>query len=538
MIWKDRKYINPRKRVFKNMDTDEILKLEIQDDSDNIEEESTTPLNAHNLNQSQQDLLDNMSKTYTGTNITAPTVEGYGTIHKLYGHTIEEGSGEKSPSNPYTLRCVGDDVNLYNENSSKVGSFIDGSGAEVSGSGYLFINQIIIPTALKYTMSYNEATQNANVRFSYYNNNTFLSREVGHDNKHIFTIPANCTKIDVRVDTGVDYFKGLKLQKGSTATPYSPYNQGTLEIISQNGDQQSSNVVVTKPLCCLKDGDNIIAQDWIDYDKGVVHRECGYVVLDGNTNISYMDTSNNTARFMVALDNVKSITTYKCDKLKVLKQSEAGDEECVIIRDLSSDNIVNIRVKRYRLSEVSTAGIKNYLSSNPITLIYQLATPTTEPLNCSNKIVQYVDETTVHNRDNAEIEVSLTNNKAISEVNEELGVVQKKLSNIQKGYEQLNQNYKQLAIVNNQDFQVNLTNDKLSNYKFLAVVSGYGNNKSTVTIPVCIFKSFASSVKQCRQIVATYNSTGYTAISYINDTSFMIYGAVGTDTVTAVYGVK
>ena len=420
--WKDRKYVNPRKRVFKNMDTDEILNLEIQDDLDNIEEESTTPLNAHNLNMAQQDLLDDMSKTYTGTNITGPTVEGYGTIHKLYGHTIEEGTGEKSPSNPYALKCVADDVNLYNENSSKVGSFIDGSGAEVSGSGYLFINQIIIPTALKYTMSYNEATQNANVRFSYYNNNTFLSREVGHDNKHIFTIPANCTKIDVRVDTGVDYFKGLKLQKGSTATPYSPYGYGTVEIISQNGDQQSSNTVLTKPLCSLQDNKgNIIAQDYIDYTKGVVHRECGYVVLDGNTNISYMDTSNNTARFMVALDNVKSITTYKCDKLKVLKQSEAGDEECVIIRDLSSDNIVNIRVKRDRLSEVSTAGIKNYLSSNPITLIYQLATPTTEPLNCSNKIVQYADETTVSNRDNAEIEVSLTNNKAISEVNGELG---------------------------------------------------------------------------------------------------------------------
>lgn len=50
--WKDRKYVNPRKRVFKNMNTNEILNLEIQDDPDNIEEESTTPLNAHNLNQS------------------------------------------------------------------------------------------------------------------------------------------------------------------------------------------------------------------------------------------------------------------------------------------------------------------------------------------------------------------------------------------------------------------------------------------------------------------------------------------------------
>ena len=428
MIWKDRKYINPRKRVFKNMDTDEILNLEIQDDPENIEEESETPLNAHNLNLSQQDLLDDMSKTYTGTNITGPTVEGYGTIHKLYGHTIEEGSGEKSPSNPYTLRCVGDDVNLYNENSSKVGSFIDGSGAEVSGSGYLFINQIIIPTALKYTMSYNEATQNANVRFSYYNNNTFLSREVGHDNKHIFTIPANCTKIDVRVDTGVDYFKGLKLQKGSTATPYSPYNQGTLEIISQNGDQQSSNVVVTKPLCSLQDNEgNIIAQDYIDYTRGVVHRECGYVVLDGSQTIYYMEEENDTARFRIELFEIKKGTNFGCDKLKVIKQSEAIDEECLMIRDLSVDNSISFKIKKSRLTELSSTGINNYLASNPITLICELAEPTEEPLNCSNKIVQYSTQTTVSNRDGAEIEVSLTNNKAIAEVNGDIGNVQNEL---------------------------------------------------------------------------------------------------------------
>lgn len=73
--WKDRKYINPRKKVFKNLDTNEILNLEIQDDPNNILEESETPLTSHNLNLAQQELVDDMSKNYTGTNITASTVE-------------------------------------------------------------------------------------------------------------------------------------------------------------------------------------------------------------------------------------------------------------------------------------------------------------------------------------------------------------------------------------------------------------------------------------------------------------------------------
>lgn len=73
--WKGRKYVNERKRVFKNLDTGEILNLEIQDDPDNILEESDTPLSPHCLDMAQQELVDDMSKSYTGTNITADTVE-------------------------------------------------------------------------------------------------------------------------------------------------------------------------------------------------------------------------------------------------------------------------------------------------------------------------------------------------------------------------------------------------------------------------------------------------------------------------------
>lgn len=58
--WEDRKYVNARKRVFKNLDTNEILNLEIQDDTDNILEESETPLTAHNLNLAQKELLDDI----------------------------------------------------------------------------------------------------------------------------------------------------------------------------------------------------------------------------------------------------------------------------------------------------------------------------------------------------------------------------------------------------------------------------------------------------------------------------------------------
>lgn len=62
--WKDRVYINARKRVFKNLDTNEMLNLELQDDTDNIVTESETPLTAYCLNQAQQELVDDISGTY------------------------------------------------------------------------------------------------------------------------------------------------------------------------------------------------------------------------------------------------------------------------------------------------------------------------------------------------------------------------------------------------------------------------------------------------------------------------------------------
>lgn len=121
--WKDRVYVNAQKKIFKNLDTNEMLNLEIQEDEGNILEESQTPLSAYCLNQAQQELVDDMSKTYTGTNITADTIEGVGRINKVYGKTEEVGTGEKSPTNPYKLECVGDDVNLFDINDTEIRCF-------------------------------------------------------------------------------------------------------------------------------------------------------------------------------------------------------------------------------------------------------------------------------------------------------------------------------------------------------------------------------------------------------------------------------
>ena len=114
---------------------------------------------------------------------------------------------------------------------------------------------------------------------------------------------------------------------------------------------------------------------------------------------------------------------------------------------------------------------------------------------------------------------------------------------VPEGYEKVKRICKHLGTVNNKDEVITLKNDKLSNYDFLVVSSGYGLNRSITTVPVVLLQYLGDSGKLCTQYVKTYNGFGTTSISYIDDISFKINGAVitssnATDTTTSVYGIK
>ncbi len=432
--WEDREYVNPRKKVFKNMDTDEILNLELQDDTDNILKESETPLNAHNLNLAQQELVDDMSKTYTGTNITAETVAGYGRINKVWGHTEETGTGEKSPDNPYKLECVGDDVNLFDS------SIIQTNIATHKGDGTIVLNgtltsnyvfSIILgagvytfyePTGTLHTLISND-TLFKNVK------KTTIAEEKKFNNY----IPAG---------TYTNKIIKIKIQKyiEDREIKYSPYKYATVETISENDSNISSNIAyINKPLCCLKDSEgNIIARDYIDYTNKKIHRECAYIAFDGSENIQQVSNNNGLYRYDCHIADLKQNTEAVSSHFKYSTASiENINNECMLIHTQNKIMIF--------LSKISTVEqFKKWLYSNNVKAIYKLGTPVEEDIECSNKIVQYAEETTVYNSDGAEIEVCLTNNKAISEVNEDLNNIEKSTNNIEE--------MRQIKVISKEEF--------------------------------------------------------------------------------------
>ncbi len=427
--WENTEYVNPRQRKMKDLETGKIYTFEIQDDPDNIVKQSQTPVRAENLNKMQTDLVDDMSKNYTGTNITANTVEGFGTINKLYGDTVQTGTGDKSPDNPYKTECVGDDINLFDGvNGERTNKYINDSGQEVTGqSSDVFIKQVISVASNRLIMSYEGRIAEPVIRCSYFNGDTFISREVSGENNHVFNVPENTSKIDIRVDSRADnLFQNLKLQFGTVATTYSPYNKGTVVVTSSNNSNTSSNIVYTdKPLCCLKDNeDNIIAQDYIDYENSKIVRQCDTNVFDENSTVNLCANSawtNKNHIFILNLDFAINGDDYaisnKYKKMTASTLVTTTENYGFCLFNYSLSNVTgNLMILDKDCSTVEE--FKNKLSNKNLEIIYKTKASREENIDCSNKIMQYEGSTTIQS--DAKIDVTLNNNKAISQIYENI----------------------------------------------------------------------------------------------------------------------
>lgn len=211
---------------------------------------------------------------------------------------------------------------------------------------------------------------------------------------------------------------------------------GTVEIISKNGEQQESKAIETKPLCILKDAnDNIIAQDYIDLDKQKIHKECKYSIFNGSENWE-IKSYNGKYYFRLSDTNVQASDIGMCNRLTFIESTKSIVENLNSIR--CTAGAIDISLD---FSDLSIDNFKTWLKSNNVVLINKLSGAIEEDILCSNKIKQFANSTIIYERSGAVLDVTLTNNKAIAEVNESLQNVQKK--NIEQK-EKLNNMYNEI----------------------------------------------------------------------------------------------
>lgn len=185
---------------------------------------------------------------------------------------------------------------------------------------------------------------------------------------YTFTTPQDCYYVSFRV--------GINLS-GNTCT-FSDFMvlYGThtwddvTEFIPYQGFE-TTTLQLNQPLRELPNG----VKDTIE--NGVVTRRVGEITYDGSSDEIWklLDSKNGYSRFTLSTNSIYS-TSLLCNKLKVVNGiPDVYTQECIIEY---TDTIMRIIVSNDNAS--SEEQLRTWLQSNPITVWYQLATPTTEQI--------------------------------------------------------------------------------------------------------------------------------------------------------------
>lgn len=137
---------------------------------------------------------------------------------------------------------------------------------------------------------------------------------------------------------------------------------------------KSLNHTLLKPLYRLSKN----VYDYIDFNKGKIVRNIGVITFDGSADenwaLSSIQHTNNIRFYIVPFPGVLNLLVL-CNKLPYIKN--IGDKD---LMGISYTNSIDIQLNKSLLSTQDLNGFKTWLSQNPITVYYQLPTPTEEDI--------------------------------------------------------------------------------------------------------------------------------------------------------------
>lgn len=339
------------------------------------------------------------------SNIIGATAEGESlsltnTKAMPYSDYVVEGKseqdGEPSPSNPSEIHSVADDVNLLNLDDCTFENCTlneDGSiKSNINNSYFCAIETTQLNSFLmqnlgeSFTFSIKDAIENKQISIVVYGSRTgggTYQEATVYSTSRKVTIPlannfTNITKIAFRVNRSSTPFtdtttviKELKFEKGSTATPYSPYNQGTVTIKQRGTTESDDYTLQTSPLRSLPNG----VKDTIEEDG--IHRRVGRVVLDGSESSWSSYSQGFQYTYNISISDCK--VGYQKSLCSHFKNSNQTWEPANGKVGQYSDH-PTITNKYFNTDKSTLASWKEWLQQNPITLIYELAEEVIEPL--------------------------------------------------------------------------------------------------------------------------------------------------------------
>lgn len=258
--------------------------------------------------------------------------------------------------------------NLFDKSKVTENSSLNGSGGlNQNVDGYCVSDFIEIRPNTNYVKS------NTHLFSLYDENKNFIERTGGSS----FTTLSNAKYVRVNVDS--DLMNEFQLEKGTVATSYEPFKTN---ILSTSEDVELRGI-----------GD---VQDELNLLTGEVTERIGEIVLDGSLTYTKTavfppgtDTSIYSRFYIENIPNYNSLQIV-ADNFRVDNYNYIGERiEC------GSNGRAGIMILKSRLATDDADGLKMYLSSNPITVQYQLATESIktvdlEPLGTNPTTQPYV----------------------------------------------------------------------------------------------------------------------------------------------------
>ena len=310
-----------------------------------------------------------------GSYISTDSSDGYAKGVEILGNTIQDAS------NLADIRSVGDIVegqelyeipvlscgkNLWDNNNVQNGNYYLGNFV-VDTNNYATIKPIQIKPNTQYITS--NKTNEHIMRVTFYDKNM---QYISLTSSRTFVTPSNAKYVNLHVNI---LSENIQIEEGTVATPYEPYQEDKLTILS--------------PVQLEKVGD--VADRIIEKD-GVWGVEKNNIDLDINTvNINgIIATDANTVRVTCGFENIilppiDDSTNIVCDCF-IPKKNYILDEEGLFVA-ATFDNLIFIRINKSKLSnDFSASNVRKYLVDNIKVLKVNAKNPQFIPLPYDQQI--------------------------------------------------------------------------------------------------------------------------------------------------------
>lgn len=303
-----------------------------------------------------------------------------------------EQTGEPTVANPVKIRNIGDNINLFDKSS--IGpNYKYNDGLKLDRDNLRAITIILTKKIKpgKYTVSFKYGSKSTSNNFGIQflnGSEAIINVTFTTEKRKTFTINREVDKLYFYINTAqasgiVLYLDEIKLEEGSTATPYTPYGCGSIDYKVENADKTEGKNIHFP----LSKGQVIHEGDYVDSIG--IHQKRKTLVLTGNETITrrgYIDSTNKTYRYSIKLEgrDLNSRTNLICSHLPT-NENYGNNKSLIFGGGLNEGNIAYLQFVLDEIGMTDVTKINEYFKTQyangtPVIIEYELAEEIVTPL--------------------------------------------------------------------------------------------------------------------------------------------------------------